>query len=174
MANKNCTSIPILIGIILIPQLFFWWLAPQNARAFYIAYIGMTLITAGIPVACFLTSRKSCIRRSTGLFIVGSILETIVIGATAWILAVNATLRSALFAYAIMLLAISVIMIPMISAAVKGHGQGILPFDTADRTPEPASQEAQCRNTGSRSLNNAAPRTTNHMQTVPALPPRNR
>ena len=91
MANKNCTSIPILIGIILIPQLFFWWLAPQNARAFYIAYIGMTLITAGIPVACFLTSRKSCIRRSTGLFIVGSILETIVIGATAWILAVNAT-----------------------------------------------------------------------------------
>ena len=174
MMKKNYTSIPILIGIILIPQLLFWWLAPQRAMAFYVAYIGMTLVTTGIPVACFLANWKSCIRRSAGLFIVGSFLEIVGMGITAWILADNATFRSALFAYAIIILAITIIMIPMISTAVKRQKQGVLPFETTDRTPEPASQETPCRNADSRPLHNPTPRTVNHMRTAQALPPRNR
>ena len=51
MTRKNYYLIPVLIAVVLIPQCLFWWLAPTEASARLVVYIGGTLLSSAIPVA---------------------------------------------------------------------------------------------------------------------------
>ena len=72
MTHKNITIIPVLAAIVLIPQLLFWWLAP-DLEARWVVYIAGTVLTAGIPAAFFMTWRKTDIRRTAALLIVSAV-----------------------------------------------------------------------------------------------------
>lgn len=132
MTCKNYALIPALAAIILIPQLLFWWLAPASASAWTAVYIGGTILTIGIPAACFLAYWKSNIRETAGVLLVSGILDAASIGICVLLLAIDATSRSAIFALVIMILVSMIFLVPMISAALRPKQQGIVPISVSN------------------------------------------
>ena len=126
MTHKNITVIPVLAAIVLIPQLLFWWLAP-DLEARWVVYIAGTVLTAGIPAAFFMTWRKTDIRRTAALLIVSAVLEGAAIALSALLLATDTSVRSSVFAFIIMILADVSILIPMMYSALKTPRQGVRP-----------------------------------------------
>lgn len=140
MTDKNYSLFAVLAAIIMIPQLLFWWLAPQEAAARLAVYIGATILTVGIPVAYYVTYRKSNLRKTAGLAIVCCILEIVAVGLSVLLLALNTSVRSAVFAFIITVLICISAITPMISTALKCQTQGVYPAS--------ASAEAAARPTG--------------------------
>ena len=127
MTHKNYTLIPILVAIILIPQLLFWWLAPTTATSYLAVYIGGTLLTVGIPLAYYLTYWNSNLRKTAGLSVVAGILEIVVVALCALLLGIDASIRSTVFALIITALVCLIVLIPMITSALKTQKQGVYP-----------------------------------------------
>lgn len=177
MTHKNYSLIPILAAIIIIPQLLFWWLAPVSAAAWLAVYIGGTILTVGIPVAYFMTYWNSNLRKTVGLSVVSCILEIAVIALSALLLGIDATIRSAVFAFVITTLVYLIILIPMIGSALKAQRQGMY---SADIPADPSNQSTpEIRNRNGytpdvQSHNSVPAHTPRQASAGRPLPPRNR
>ena len=121
MNNRNYASITTLISIALLPQLFFWWLAPQSAGCYWAVFAFGTFLTLAIPVTCFITYFSSSIRESAGLFIIGGVLELIVLAASAILLIFDVSLRTTLFVYGIILIVGIMALVPAIHSVIRGR-----------------------------------------------------
>lgn len=177
MTRKNYAIIPVLAAIVMIPQCLFWWLAPMTAVAHLAVYIGGTILTIGIPVAYLMTYWNSNLRKASGLSVVCCVLEIAVVALSALLLEINVSVRSAVFALIITTLVCLIVMIPLISAALKQQRQGVysaaIPADPTG-LPMHETQYHSNRTTGSQ-LHSTIPSHMPHQ--VPdskPLPPRNR
>ena len=177
MTHINYSLIPVLAAIVMIPQFLFWWLAPEAAAARLAVYIGGTLLTIGIPVAYLMTYCKSNLRKAAGLAVVCCILEISVIILSVLLLAFNASVRSAVFAYIITALVCLIVLVPMITASIKPQRQGIYPDEIpAEPTIRPMNE---MRNRVHRipdvpSHLQGSSHISQQRQTSKPLPPRNR
>lgn len=123
--RRNYTSIPVLVAIVLIPQLLFWWLASVRTLADLAVYGGGTALTILIPVAYFLVYLKSGVRRTAGLAVVCGVLDLVSIAFSALLLGMHASLRSVVFAFVIATLVYVILLLPMIVSAVRTPRQGV-------------------------------------------------
>lgn len=177
MTRKNYSMIPVLAAIIMIPQLLFWWLAPATAAARFAVYIGGTVLTVGIPVAYLMTYWNSNLRKTAGLSVVCCVLETAVVALSALLLGINVSVRSAVFAFIITALVCLIVLIPLVSAALKQQRQGVF---SANIPPEPIDQpvydiQNRVGRTSGDQSNSAIPsQMPNQIPTSKPLPPRNR
>lgn len=144
MQYRNTSWIPILAAIVMIPQLLFWWLAPGAAAARLAVYIGGSLLTLGIPLCWLLTYWNSDLRKTAGLSLVAGVLELAVVVLSAVLLAVNVTVRSAVFALLIMALVCLILLLPLICAALKQPRQGVYSASVSGERncPQPRIREA--------------------------------
>lgn len=148
MFNKNYSLIPVIVAIVIIPQLLFWWLAPSTADSYMAVYVGSTILTIAVPVAAFMTYWFSNLRRSAGLFVVSGILEILTISLAILLLGTNASVRTAIFSMVITALVCSMVLIPMIHSVLKSQRQGVIPDPitsdlgnyTETYVPEPATR----------------------------------
>lgn len=127
MTRKNYYIIPVIIAIVIIPQLLFWWLSPNSSEARLTVYLFGTALTIGIPVAFFITYWKSNLRRTAGLSIVSGLLEIAVVILSALLLSLNVSIRSSIFAFIITTLLCLIILIPLIGTTLKEQNQGLYP-----------------------------------------------
>lgn len=177
MANKNYTLIPVLAAIILIPQLLFWWLAPEAAVARLAVYIGGSILTVGIPVAYFMTYWKSNLRKSAGLSIVSFVLEIAVVVISALLLGINATVRTTAFSFVITALTALIVLLPMINSALKAERQGVYSANLSVESNERSMSDDRSHDvhaTGLHSQPAVPAHTSRQGQTSKPLPPRNR
>ncbi len=177
MTRKNYTLVPVLAAVALIPQFLFWWLAPASSRAHLAVYIGGTLLTVGIPAAFLVTYWNSNLRKTAGLAVVSCALETAVAGLSALLLAVDASVRSAVFAFIITTLVCLIVLIPLISSARKIRGQGVysaaIPAES-DNQAAPEAGERSGHKPGARTQHPVPPHTLRQISAGTPLPPRNR
>lgn len=177
MTRKNYSMIPVLAAIVMIPQFLFWWLAPVTAAARLAVYIGGTILTVGIPVAYLMTYWNSNLRKAAGLSVVCCVLETAVVALAALLLGINVSVRSAVFAFIITTLVCLIVLIPLISAALKQQRQGVY---SATIPAEPIGQPVHDiqnrvdRTTGGQSYSVIPSHMPHQVPTSKPLPPRNR
>lgn len=169
--------IPVLAAIVMIPQFLFWWLAPVTAAARLAVYIGGTILTIGIPVAYLMTYWNSNLRKAAGLSVVCCVLETAVVALAALLLGINVSVRSAVFAFIITTLVCLIVLIPLISAALKQQRQGVY---SAAIPAEPIGQPVHDiqnrvdRTPGGQSHSVIPSHMPHQVPTSKPLPPRNR
>lgn len=169
--------IPVLVAIVMIPQFLFWWLVPVTAAARLAIYIGGTILTVGIPVAYLMTYWNSNLRKTTGLSVACGVLETAVVALSVLLLGINVSVRSAVFAFIITTLVCLIVLIPLISAALKQQRQGVcsaaIPSESISQ-PAHDIQNHDERSPGGQ-LHSAIPsRMPHQVPTSKPLPPRNR
>lgn len=176
MTRKNYALIPVLAAIVMIPQSLFWWLAPAGAAARLAVYIGGTLLTAGIPAA-YLATYWSSLRKAAGLSVVCCILETAVIALSALLLGLDASVRSAIFAFITAALVCLILMIPLIHAALKRQRQGVYPAAISAGSGDPpvrAVPDPGDRAAGPHPHASIPPHMPRQAPAGKPLPPRNR
>ena len=177
MTRKSYSLIPVLAAIVLIPQLLFWWLAPAAAAARLAVYIGGTFLTVGIPAAYLAAYLKSNLRKAAGLSVVCGILEIAVTALSALLLGIDVSVRSAVFALIITTLVCLIVLIPLISAALKQQRQGIysaaIPEEPSDQ-PIRDIQDHSDRTAALHPHDTILPRTPRQAPAGKPLPPRNR
>ena len=127
MTRKNYSLIPVILSIIVLPQLFFWWLAPVSAEAHTAVLIGGTVLTTLLPMAFFVPYWFRGLRTTAGLAVASGILELSVIIVSVLLLALDSSTRSAAFAYSITGIISLIILTPMISSSLRRPRQGIYP-----------------------------------------------
>lgn len=177
MTRKNYSVIPVLAAIVMIPQFLFWWLAPMTAAARLAVYIGGTILTVGIPMAYLMTYWNSNLRKVAGLSVVCCVLETAVVALSALLLGINISVRSAVFAFIITTLVCLIVLVPLISDALKQQRQGVY---SATIPAEPIGQPAHdIQNHGDsspvgQSHSTIHSRMPHQVPTSKPLPPRNR
>ena len=125
MTSKNYSLIPVLAAVVMIPQLLFWWLAPAAAETRLAVYVGGSLLTFGIPAAYFVTYWNSDLRQTMGLFVVCCVLDAAVVSLSAVLLGIDASVRSAVFAFVITALICLIVLTPLINATLKRQRQGV-------------------------------------------------
>lgn len=140
MAHRNYSLIPVVAAIILIPQLFFWWLAPVAAAARLAVYIGGTVLTVAIPAAYLATYYNSNLRKAAGLAVICFVLEIAVVVLCVLLLALDVSVRSAVFALVITTLVCLIALIPMINAVLKQQRQGVYSDAIAVEPMQPSNQ----------------------------------
>ena len=121
MNRNNYASITILTSIMLMPQLFFWWLAPQTADSYWAVFACGTFFTLVIPAVCFAVYVNSNIRESACLIVVSGIIEIVTIALTITLLALNASIRTTLFVFGIELLVSLLVIVPFAYSILNGH-----------------------------------------------------
>lgn len=177
MTRKNYSMLSVIAAIVMIPQFLFWWLAPVTAAARIAVYIGGTILTIVIPVAYLMTYWNSNLRKAAGLSVVCCVLETTVVALSALLLGINASVRSAVFAFIITTLVCLIVLIPLISSALKRQRQGVYPTTIP---AEPIGQPVhEIQHRGERipsgQPHSTIPSHTSHqVPTSKPLPPRNR
>ena len=177
MTHKNYSVIPVLAAIVMIPQFLFWWLAPETAAARLVVYIGGTILTIGIPVAYLMTYWNSNLRKAAGLSVACCVLETAVVALSALLLGINVSVRSAVFAFIITTLICLIVLIPLISAALKQQRQGVysatIPAEPIGQPVHDIQNRAD-RTPGGQSHSAIPSHIPNQVPTSKPLPPRNR
>lgn len=177
MTRKNYSLIPVLVAIVMIPQFLFWWLAPVTAAACLAVYIGGTILTIGIPVAYLMTYWNSNLRKVAGLSVVCCVLETTVVALSALLLGIDVSIRSAVFAFIITTLVCLIVLIPLISAALKQQRQGIYSAAIHAEAISQPMHDTQARRDCTHSTQPPSTIPSRMPHQVPAskpLPPRNR
>lgn len=177
MACKNYSLIPVLAAIVVIPQLLFWWLAPVSASARLAVYIGGTVLTVGIPVTYFITYWNSDVQKTASLLVVSCIFEIAVVALSALLLGLDATIRSAVFAFVITTLVYLIVLIPMIDSSLKTQRQGVYPIAIPIECNNQSTSGIQDRNShisGVQPHNSVLVHTPQQTSAGRQLPPRNR
>ena len=177
MTHKNYSLIPVFAAIVMIPQFLFWWLAPATAVARFAVYIAGTALTVGIPLACFLTYWNSNLRKTSGLFIVCFVLEVAVVALSALLLGFDVSVRSAVFSFIITTLVCLIVLIPLISAALKQQRQGIYSaaiYEEPSNQPMREVQDHSDHTPGGHPHSPTPARMPHQAPTSKPLPPRNR
>lgn len=180
MINKKFIMIPVLIAALLIPQLLFWWLVPEDIVARMVIYIGGTILTLLAGVALFITYWNANIRKISGLVVLVSVLEIAVIVICSLMVMLNVTIRSAIFALVIMGLVHLVCMIPMIASILKSEVVEVVPITVP--TEESCTKDRDINQGGSVATNRAKSMITRREMPSgntsglvrKAMPPRNR
>lgn len=144
MNNKNYASITVLITTMLIPQLFFWWLAPQSADSYWSVFACGTLLTLIIPAIAFGVYLNSSIRETAGLMVVSGVMELVTIISSVVLLVFNLSLRTSLFVYAILLVFSLMAEVPIIHSVLRERsGQGYTDLPTVDYRLMNTSEESR-------------------------------
>ena len=125
MNRISFASISVILAAVMIPQVLFWWLAPSDSAARLAVFVLGSVLTACIPIACFVTYWNCDIRRAGGVFVTGMTLDLIAILTGTLLLMFSATGRTAVFAYLIVFLASIGVMVPMIASALRTPWQGV-------------------------------------------------
>lgn len=178
MTRKNYSLIPVIVSVIVLPQLFFWWLAPKTAESHTAVLIGGTVLTTLLPLAFFIPYWFRDLRTTVGLAVVSGILEIAVIIVSVLLLVLHSSLRSAIFAYFITLLACLIIMIPMINSSLRCPRQGVYPanftmeLDSRMQPPYVSTEDLENNVHLSEQYSSVLPEPTERVQKP--LPPRNR
>ncbi len=158
-------------AIVMIPQLLFWWLAPTAAAARLVVYIGSTFLSLAIAVAGGLTYWYSNARKAAAPVIACCCLEIAVVLVAAALLSTDASVRTAVFAQLIEALVCLIVLLPLITGALKQERQGVyvIPSTPSD---QPAHDIQEC----SGHMPNTPPLPHSPHQTPGSkpLPPRNR
>lgn len=173
MTTKNYAMLPVFAAILLIPQLLFWWLSPLMAVARLVIYFGATLINCASITTLFTAYWKLGLRKAAGLAVATGILETATLITCAILLAMNVTIRSAVYTLSITGLIHLIVLIPMVCSVFKpgrvavsvleGSSENIAPVVTS---PENQTHPAVPKRSESNWPNTGGGRK--------ALPPRNR
>ena len=132
MTRKKYEMIPVVISVILIPQLLFHWLAPVEAAARLPVYVGGSILTAFVPTALFFTYCRCGLRSAVGTAIVSGVLETVTLCVCIALLAFNATVRSAVFSLVILALVHLICLVPMIGAALAPRVREVVMLGALD------------------------------------------
>lgn len=170
--NKNYSLIPVVMAIMIIPQLLFWWLAPvTNAR--YVIYAGGTILTIGIPAAFLVTYWNSNLCKTTGLSVVCSFLEILAVVLSAVLLEMHASVRTAVYVFMIALMVCVIILIPLINSVLKLQRHGIYSENFLEGSGDQLMQEIQDSSDYSHDLIGECTMNRPHSGKLP-LPPRNR
>lgn len=86
-----------MIGVVLLPQLLFFWLAPQDAAARWAVYIVGTVLTSLLTCMSFGVCWYVGVRRGAAMAAVSGVFDAAVVGVCAALLASDASVRTALF-----------------------------------------------------------------------------
>lgn len=132
MTRKNHAMIPVLAAAILIPQLLFWWLAPTTCQAHLVVYVAGSLLTAVLPLSCFLLYWNSDLGRTVGPAVVVAILQVTNMALSAVLLGTDATARTALFVFAIATLVCLMVLAPLFTSALRPRPVGVYPIDETE------------------------------------------
>ena len=89
-----------MIGVVLLPQLLFFWLAPQDAAARWAVYIVGTVLTFLLTCMSFGVCWYVGVRRGAAMAAVSGVFDAAVVGVCAALLASDASVRTALFSLA--------------------------------------------------------------------------
>lgn len=116
MNKRFINSLLPALGAVLIPQLLFFWIAPEE-RCRFAVYPFATVLTIGNAALCLWSLNRFGLRRSAGLVVLGHALTFATLVASALLLTFDATLRTTGFVLAISAVLYLVCMIPMTIAA---------------------------------------------------------
>ena len=86
-----------MIGVVLLPQLLFFWLAPQDAAARWAVYIVGTVLTFLLTCMSFGVCWYVGVRRGAAMAAVSGVFDAAVVGVCAALLASDASVRTALY-----------------------------------------------------------------------------
>lgn len=86
-----------MIGVVLLPQLLFFWLAPQDAAVRWAVYIVGTVLTFLLTCMSFGVCWYAGVRRGAAMAAVSGVFDAAVVGVCAALLASDASVRTALF-----------------------------------------------------------------------------
>lgn len=164
--------LPVLAAIVMIPQVLFWWLAPVQAAARLAVYIGGTLLTVAISATYGVTYWHSNLRKTAGLFVVCSVFEVAVLALAVLLLGINASVRTAIFAFVTLFLVCIATLVPLVYSSLKEDEQETSSAAVPEEQSERLLWETQNHNSqaySARRHNLATPREANKTP----LPPRN-
>lgn len=82
-----------MIGVVLLPQLLFFWLAPQDAAARWAVYIVGTVLTFLLTCMSFGVCWYVGVRRGAAMAAVSGVFDAAVVGVCAALLASDASVR---------------------------------------------------------------------------------
>ena len=189
MTNSKFTIalIPVLLSVILLPQLFYYWLAPASAVSHVPVYYLGSLLTTIPPIISFAAYWLFGLRKSAGLAIMACILELIAITVCILLLVVDASIRSSLFALTITLLVYLICLLPMFISAMKPNRISVSPiepieqhddyhnseFESHQNARHVGNNESSLRGTMRPTSNESENNRNSATPSVP-LPPRNR
>lgn len=125
--------IPVILSVILLPQLFFYWLAPADALSRVPVYYLGTLLTTISPIVSFVAYWLIGLRKSAGLAITASILELVAITVCILLLVFDASIRTSLYALAITLLLYLICLLPMFVSAMKPNRISVSPIELIEQ-----------------------------------------
>ena len=117
--NTSYELIPVLVAMIVIPQLLFYWLVPAAATARAVVYGIGTVLTVAAPVTVFVVYHFCGLRRSMGVAITAAALEAMALVVCAVLMMVDAAVRSAVFALSIVALLYLAGLVPLVQSAVR-------------------------------------------------------
>ena len=134
MTKKYLYIIP-LFFLETVIQLGFFWLAPE-CECRWMAYAFLTVMTIVHLIITFVVFSEYGIRKGAATVVAGSLIQVLVISATAWLLAVRATERSALFLM-LMLMALYAAVVTILWISIEGFSENHIGTpDIEDDEPE--------------------------------------
>lgn len=119
MIKKHLYIIPLFLFEVMI-QLGFFWLAPM-CECRWVVYSFLTVMTVAHLVVTFVLTTNNGIRKSAATVVAGSFIQAVIIGAVVLLLAVGASVRSALFLM-LMLMALYTAVVSILWISIEGFG----------------------------------------------------
>lgn len=128
MLKKYLFIIPLFLLEVMV-QLGFFWLAPEYACR-WVVYSFLTVMTIAHLVVSYVLMVQHGPRKAAATIVAGSFVQTLNIGATVLLLAVNSTIRSVSFLMLmLMVLYAAIVTILWISIEGFGNNMGNDPID---------------------------------------------
>lgn len=127
-----------MIGVVLLPQLLFFWLAPQDAAARWAVYIVGTVLTFLLTCMSFGVCWYVGVRRGAAMAAVSGVFDAAVVGVCAALLASDANVRTALFSLGALVLLYIICAAPLTTGLEELEPGGPPPApDPAEQTSHP-------------------------------------
>lgn len=123
-----------MIGVVLLPQLLFFWLAPQDAAARWAVYIVGTVLTFLLTCMSFGVCWYAGVRRAAAMAAVSGVFDAAVVGVCAALLDSDASVRTALFSLGALVLLYIICAAPLTTGLEELEPGGPRP------APDPAEQ----------------------------------
>ena len=135
MNRVSTGSLLAMIGVVLLPQLLFFWLAPQDAAARWAVYIVGTVLTFLLTCMSFGVCWYAGVRRGAAMAAVSGVFDAAVVGVCAALLASDASVRTALFSLGALVLLYIICAAPLTT--------GLEELEPGGPRPAPAKQPMQ-------------------------------
>lgn len=143
-----------MIGVVLLPQLLFFWLAPQDAAARWAVYIVGTVLTFLLTCMSFGVCWYVGVRRGAAMAAVSGVFDAAVVGVCAALLASDASVRTALFSLGALVLLYIICAAPLTTGLEEQEPANPAPRRIPrSRRSRPAVAVCPCRPGGDNALN---------------------